>query len=745
MSFSVEPLVPFPVWMTLAVCIVVVLVVYLNSQKMVGVRRWPIIALMTVSFLVPLLILLNPTLTHTIPPPAGKPILDIAIDHSISMGTKDVAEESRLNAALAVAKSLESELSDQFEIRFKRFGGELAVLDTAEPTSATDSLYKQTDLGIAVQDSLNEVAPQGQAVLVMSDGIHNQGLVGDLFRTAERANAMSVPIYTMTLGGKVGVKNISLQLPAPQELAFVEQSVPVAISLRTDNLPMGEFNVSLWKEGEQVEENSVRVAEGQSVSVAPFEISESQPGLYRYRVQVEHVVGEATIADNHATLLLRVVDSPVKVLLLEGKPYWDTKFLIRKLATDPSIQLTSLVQLANDRFLERTVIRSKNDDGKFDSSESSHIHSDVRQFLTLEQLRDVQIVILGRESEVFLDDDVLDAFRDWISRDGGSLVCARGAPSAQLTERLTGIMPVDWSASRERRFRMQLTDSGKALSWLSGIGSDASFLSTMPTLASTSTPAARSGLSNVLVESEIQSEVESPVISFQQYGLGRTIVVEGAGMWRWALMSPEYQDREKVYQTLWRNLLNWLASRAGLLPGQNISLQADRVNFEIGETATATLLVRTEAVDELPMVVLRSADNESEAKQFSPIADGQDPGLFRVEFSDLEVGSYSAEAKIAGDDSSLSTTVFDVRESFTENLELDARPDLMKRISNLSGGEAIEPGQHAEVGTRMQEHLKNLYPKQLRREQVWDRWWVWLIGIACWIATWSVRRNSGLI
>lgn len=743
MRFSVEPLVPFPLWLTLAVAAAVVLIVYAKSQKLVGVKRWPIIALMAISFLVPFIILLNPTLTHTLPPPAGKPILDIAVDHSISMATDDVEGASRLNSAVAIANDLKEKLSDQFEVRLKRFGGQLGPLDASDAVvdSENRSLDKQTNLGLAVEDSLNDVAPQGQAILLISDGIHNQGLVGDLFRTAERANAMSVPIYTMTLGGTVGVKNVSLKLPAPQELAFVEQKVPVAISLRTDNLPIGNFNVTLWKDGQQVDENSVRVGVDQTVSVTPFEISEARPGLYRYRLQVEQIVGEATIADNHATLLLRVVDSPVKVLLLEGKPYWDTKFLIRKLATDPSIQLTSLVQVANSRFLERTVSRNKNEHGEFESAESSHIHSDVRQFLTLEQLRDVQIVILGRESEVFLDDDTLDAFRDWISRDGGSLVCARGAPSAQLTQRLTGIMPVDWTASRERRFRMQLTDSGKALSWLSGIGNDANFLATMPTLASSSMSAPRSGLSNVLVKTE--QDQAAPVISFQQYGLGRTIVVEGAGMWRWALMSPEFESREKVYQTLWRNLLNWLASRTGLLPGQNISLQADRVNFELGETATATLLVRTEAVDALPAVVLRSTNNQ--AQNFTAVADGQDPGLFRVEFPELGVGSYTAEATVGNDEASFASTVFDVRESFAENLELDARPDLMKRISSLSGGEAIGHDEPAEVGTKLQEHLERLYPKQLRREQVWDRWWVWLIGIVCWLTAWSVRRNSGLI
>jgi len=44
------------------------------------------------------------------------------------------------------------------------------------------------------------------------------------------------------------------------------------------------------------------------------------------------------------------VDQPVRVLLLEGKPYWDTKFLVRHLVADPSVALTSVVQLAEGRL-----------------------------------------------------------------------------------------------------------------------------------------------------------------------------------------------------------------------------------------------------------------------------------------------------------------------------------------------------------------------------------------------------------
>ena len=45
----------------------------------------------------------------------------------------------------------------------------------------------------------------------------------------------------------------------------------------------------------------------------------------------------------------------IRVLLLEGKPYWDGKFLMRTLAADPVVALDSVVRMAEGRFLRRSL------------------------------------------------------------------------------------------------------------------------------------------------------------------------------------------------------------------------------------------------------------------------------------------------------------------------------------------------------------------------------------------------------
>src|SRR5262249_45839062 len=161
---------------------------------------------------------------------------------------------------------------------------------------------------------------------------------------------------------------------------------------------------------------------------ARFEVSQAKPGLYRYEVRADPLPGEVSQANNLATSLVRVVDKPVRVLLLEGKPYWDAKFLMRTLLLDPSIELDSVVRVGAKRFMRRTLSRSAKEAAAADPvQEEWKVLPDFAEFLAREDcLPSYQMVVLGRDADVFLTEPVLAQLRTWIGREGGSLVCYRG-------------------------------------------------------------------------------------------------------------------------------------------------------------------------------------------------------------------------------------------------------------------------------------------------------------------------------
>src|SRR5206468_3314751 len=77
-----------------------------------------------------------------------------------------------------------------------------------------------------------------------------------------------------------------------------------------------------------------------------------------------------------------------------------------------------------------------------------------------------------------------------------------------------------------------------------------------------------------------QESQSSPAVVYQPYGTGRVVVIEGAGMWRWAFLPPQYQQGEEVYASLWHSLLRWLVSGGQLLPGQKMTLRAEELDLK---------------------------------------------------------------------------------------------------------------------------------------------------------------------
>ncbi len=783
MTLTVEPLISFALWLTLAVAAIGLLGWYAWRRPWGITRtRWTVIlVLMATSMGMLLGILLNPTWNERIPPPQGKPRLAILVDDSASMSSADMPDgRSRYQSAAEIAKACAAKLSDRFEIHTATFSKSVLPTSVEELEKKTPAGLV-TDMANAIASSIEPNRPAGQAVLLLSDGNHNAGGgTPQVLASVALARAVDAPIFTKTFGSDAEIHDLALRLHAPQQLAFVGQTVPVTALVRRRGRAPEAVTVVLEHDGKEVSRQPVFVA-GDSEAEVRFQVQQETRGLYRYEARVEPFEGEVTQVNNYGTFLLRVVDEPIRVLLVEGKPYWDSKFLARTLASDPSIELVSVVRMAENRYLERTLKRAMNSDvsgtalaagsgAKVDATTPAAsavplktpaagaanlpvteawrvLHNGAEVLADAKSLGTFQVLVLGRDSESFLSEAALDNVRNWVAGDSGALVCYRGQPMAQVNERLERLLPVQWKTSREARFRMTLTDRGRDLRWFESQGSGVSneALSQLPALATSSAAEHPKPLATVLATVAGGAGEEAPVVTYQPYGGGRVVVVEGSGMWRWAFLPPAYSDHDTTYGTLWQSLMRWLVSGAGLLPGQDMALRTDQVTFGSNEAATATLLVRREAAQgQIPNIEL-TGDGIDGVRTVTPVAAGEGPGVFRVLFGELAEGRY--QAHIAGQpaEKSGSRAVFDVRRLLEEQLDLKARPDLMARIATSTGGLELKGDSPGEIAETFTAHLERGRPERIRRTTAWDRWWVLAGTFFVWTIGWSLRRSAGLV
>ena len=750
-----RPHVALPVWLALVAIMSVAWIVYAyqSRNRLSPSRRRMTLFWMLFAAVIPLVLLLNPVWVEALPPPDGRPLVTMVIDTSASMNVSDDdGSETRIERAIELANEVTDSLDSIYETRwvtfdeFARRGGPMEV-------GADVEVGKRSDLAGALTSAVDGDRARGQAVVLLSDGAHNVGSSDRAVAAAKAGRGRGVSVFPVTVARPMEVKNLSVHSGNSMRMGFVEQPVVLSATVRSRGLPTASVRVDLTRDDEVIQTQTLMMERDQSLDV-DFNIQPEGVGLFRYEVRVEDLVGEASSLDNKGSLSVRVLDAPIGVLLLEGKPYWDSKFLARNLSADPSIRLESLVMLKSDRFLHRVqstpviepesaASESETEESQQESAGSWQIVPDPTSVLgRSESLRRYQIIVLGRDAEAYLDETTLARLRDWVAVDGGSIVCARGAPQSTLSAKLGRMLPVRWTDAVERRTRVNLTPGSDDEGWLA-VTSDSDPLTSMPSLITASLPQTRGGLPRVLA-SGTDGEESIPIVSYQPFGAGRTVVVEGAGMWRWALLPPDYAAADRTYGRLWNGLLQWLVSRVALAPGQDRTLQADQLKFSSEEVATATLLVRASvSTAEQPKVRLSHEDSaETREVLCEPVGDA--PGVYQVRFGQLAAGSYRAELVDAAS-SDRSVTAFEVRQPIGEALELNPNAKLLQAIASESGGKVLDSADADAIADAVNRQIVAGLPVETTQSPAWDRWWVLGCGMGLMTMGWIVRRRNGLI
>lgn len=745
-SLSFEPLISPALWVLLTVAALALPAWYSRRRPAAISRaRWAaVLVLQLLALAAVFVVLLNPTWVVPVRAPAGKPSLTILVDETASMTTPDGTESlTRFQAAARTAAECIDKLQDRFDIQLLTCGtipkrADVKSLANAVPTS------QSTDLAAAILAGVEQDRPQGQAVVLLSDGIHNAGGTSRVIDAARVAKAMACPVFTLTFGGNTSVKDLAVDLRSSQEIAFIGQKLEVPVLIRQRGLKGGQATVTFSSDGKELDRRTVPLKDEDPAEVK-FTVTQPKTGLYRYEVAVEPLAEEVTRTNNTATLVLRVVDKPVRMLVLEGRPYWDGKFLVRTLQTDSSVEVDSVVRVGENRFIHRSLSRPPSQEagapGK--ARDESQVLADISSVLApSNELRAYQVIVLGRDTDSFLTEDMLNHLQTWLSRDGGSLVCYRGPPASPVSQRLSRLLPVRWAPGTESRLSLSPTVRGRELGWFPHSGSKSDALYQLPTLAMTARPEQPRPLAVVLATTGPRGD--EPAVSYQTYGTGRVVVVEGSGMWRWAFLPPAQQQLDEVYRSLWHGLIRWMVSSSDLLPGQKYALRSEKSLFQPNDLAAATLLLGEAAIKEkLPAIELRG-ETLKEARTIAPIALGDDPRAFRVVFGTLPEGHYEARvAGVAAEDGS--STAFEVRNFSDEMLDLTARPDLMARIAEESDGTVLHPDYGRGVADAIGDEWERTRSRQVLRITAWDRWWILLSVVALWTTAWILRRSRGLV
>ncbi len=660
----------------------------------------------------------------------GKPALSVLVDTSRSMSVADANGATRLAAALkALSEDLAGgALREAFRLDARVFDEDARAANLADLTPQM-AQGRASDLSSAISETVNAQDERGRTagILLVSDGRATRPGARE---AARLALARDVPLWTCCVGGEISRRDLWIDVPGSEVLAFAESEVQLRATLRAAGYAHRSFPVEVRSEGELVAR--LEAAPGPD-GRAPVQVEVTAPetGERQFVFRVPAQTDEAETGNNERSVFVRAVGEKVRCLLVEGQPHWDTKFLVQSLKRNERVELTALYRLSSGR--QFAVLSA--------AGEQRRETKDLFP-RSLEQIAQYDAVFLGRGCEAFFEPGTEQMLTEFVARHGGTLIFYRGKSYGGRFPALRKLEPVVWGEGQVQNAQLALTREGEA-SAVFDVGIDQAFSDVIQHLPALDRVHATRGvkpLAVVLARAD-PNEKESPILfAYHIYGQGRVSLLNASGVWRWAFRAKDSPADAHLYDRFWSALLRWVLSGGDFLAGHSVALRSDRRLYT--DEQSVRFLIRTRGLDldaYRPRLVIRGPDLE---RVLEPRM--QSGELFLCEAGPFPPGDYSVRlTNNIGTPEELSLKV-DVVSGSVESRELSADPELMARLAALSQGRAVALSELADLPARVREWRARTQLDEEKRT-LWDRWWWMLLLLAAFGGEWFLRRRKGLL
>ncbi len=610
--WSFQAVWPCPPWLTVLLAgfaAALVIAVYLRERPH-GSRRYRLglagVRLMLVAIVLLMISQLTLSLKRT-----GLPYVAVLIDDSLSMDLvdhygdrrqKEMAERveeavggrqelSRWNLVrtLLTARggALLRQITDEHRLRLYCLNGLRAVdqpdlAGLVKEIRAARPSGESTALGgavLAILDQLRGAAPA--AMVVLSDGINTDGPT--LSEAAQAARNRGVPLFLIGLGSEQAPPGLKLSDLLVDDVVFVDDPVNFECRLTASGLPGRKVKVILREKGKPDLLAKVETTAGPDGQSQPLRLSyrPPRPGQFEYVVSAElqGTQGEPGPPSNQLSRKVQVRKEKIRVLLVQGYPSFEFRYLRNLLERQETISLKTVLQEADLEHAGQDV-------------------SALRVFpVRRQELFAYDVVILGDADPSLLSAAALRNLADFVDQPGkgGALVLLAGPkylPAAYRDTPLARLMPFDPAGVRYPDPARTLTDGLTVQPTELGQASPPMQLGDSPEETQAvwrglpplywllEAPRLKPGV-RVLAEAWRPAAPEGrrlPVICLQYVGAGKVLFHASDETWRW-----RWRAGDRFFARYWLQTIRYLCRTKLSESNRAVNLSTDRRQYARGE------------------------------------------------------------------------------------------------------------------------------------------------------------------
>ncbi|MDD9895183.1 MAG: VWA domain-containing protein [Gammaproteobacteria bacterium] len=694
--------------------------------------------------------LLRPVIT-TMQAAPQETYLGVLIDDSQSMAIADLGGDQSRQAAVAesfFADGVIDDLAESFQIRTFRFDSNTQRINGVDGLNEEGTASSINQALQYVDDQLNGLRLGG--LVLVSDGADNGD--EDPINTAQDFGNRQIPIFTVGVGQEDIPQDIGIVDVTAAKTVLEGSVFNVQVGVSHQGFEGQEVELSI-RDGEEVVASEVVTLGAEGVPRRfDLELTPERTELIVYDLQVELQSGEIIEQNNAYSFLVDNTEKPaLDVLYIEGHPRNEYKFIRRAVQGDASIRLATYLQTGPEKYYRQGIESPTELSAGFPR--------------TKEDLYAYEAIILGDIEESFFNSDQLQMIDDFVAERGGGFLMSGMVDEEFIGSPIADILPITlveenflppFLRGGIRRgehatgelYYPRLTNNGEFSPLLRLSGEDGineNLWRQLPELQGVYVSGRIKPGATVLLEHPVLQYQNQllPIIAQQRYGSGRAMSVTTASTWRWQMMM---HSEDQSHETLWRQLLRWLAVSAP----ERITIEFDREFYNVGDEVNVTAVVLDDQYepDNDATLWMQTTDPLDQVIDVPMEWDIEEDGVYRANFTVEQEGVFSLlvdVASAAGDAASGASekrTAFVVTPSLREytNAEMDA--GLLGRIADASGGSYFNLSDVNALPESV-EFTPNAYSREVQID-LWDQPWLLALLILLLCVDWIARRLKGL-
>ena len=688
-----------------------------------------------------------------------RPLLVLLRDVSASMMIRDesaggqaVTRSEAVGRRLAEHRELLAELAAKFNLgcygfadRLERLGDEPAeetagvdrrvvARRTVEVLEAPlDAVGRSTQLGDALGE-IHETTLNRRivGVVVLGDGAVNQSRLS----AAEAARLLGkrhAPVYTVGFGSPVptgAVRDSIARSVDAKATVFTGNRIDVTGEFRFHGLKGREVEVRLLDDGRAAGRERVRVSENRYDHRVRIPYRATAVGSHKLELVAEPVEGEAVPENNRIWTFVDVVEGGVKLLVVQGSPTVEGRFIFNALRRAGEFDCDRLVLLSAEEAAANVPATAE----AWAAYKAVIFINVARPLLTSQQLSALAQAVSDRGVGFMMT--------------GGEQAFGPGGYAGTDVERMLPVRIASADGFIEVPVRFRPTAAGmreRVLQIESAPGDVDGAWQSLPELPW----ANRVGGLKPAAEALAVGPDDAVLLAVEQYGSGNVAALTVGATWRWQLGGRE-DPPGRYFRRFWRQMALWLSgqdsgrgnvwvttntprySLPDLLSGRRrVQVTAgvsDRQGNPVTD-ATCTLTLSGPGGDSRKVPLRLRGDTYVASLDVSAAGD------YRVQLAAHRGGTKAGEAG----------TRFVVYEPNVEWEEPLADPEALEEVSRLSGGTYVRADRIADV-------LKALLASEVsdtvtfhRRVSLWDNRLLLAVFAGLLAAEWALRKHWGLV